>query len=65
MIHLKLGANCHGQKVFGPHDLTINLQISGKKIIKSIQERLLSLKDRLRDQVKEMHPSIIPPDHIL
>lgn len=43
-LHFFINGYCHGQKVL-QHDL--HFQLHGKKIIKSIQQRLLDYKDYL------------------
>ena len=49
LIHFKLRANCHGNSLFYPADLSLNFSLSGKKIIKSIQGRILTLKRKLAE----------------
>ena len=38
--------------------------LSGKKVIKSIQDRILQLKHTLRDAIKNAYPNKYPPDFI-
>ena len=55
MIHLRLKANCHGNSLFSPPEMTLNFNIQGKKLIKSIQDRILGLKEKLAQSVKNLH----------
>lgn len=63
-IHLRLSGQCHGQSLFELNQ-SITFNINGKKLIKSIQDRILSLKRELADMVMMNHPEITPPVHIL
>lgn len=45
---LSLNARCHGDRRVLKHDLVH--RFSGKKVIKSVQERILNLKQFLRDR---------------
>ena len=55
MIHLRLKASCHGNTLFSPSEMTLNFNIQGKKLIKSIQDRILRLKEKLAFSVQQMH----------
>lgn len=63
-VHFRLNGQCHGQNVFAQNQ-AITFNINGKKLIKSIQDRILSLKSALKDMVQACHPEIQPPVHIL
>ena len=54
MIHLRLKATCHGNSLFSPPEMTLNFNIQGKKLIKSIQDRILRLKEKLAFSVQQM-----------
>ena len=43
-IYFTLNGDCHGQKVF---EVDLYYQLQGKKIIKSVQERLIRAKDHI------------------
>jgi hypothetical protein len=45
-IKFQITGTCHGQQIF-ENDQALDYMVSGKKIIKSIQDRLLKLKESL------------------
>ena len=55
VTYFKLNGECHGKLVF-EHDL--KYQIQGKKVIKSIQERLVRAKDHIYNEIVRMEPGI-------
>jgi hypothetical protein len=63
-VQFRLSGECHGQNLFAQNQ-AITFNINGKKLIKSIQDRILSLKSALKDVVQACHPEIQPPPHIL
>lgn len=56
-VHFRLTGHCHGQGVFAPNQ-AVSFNINGKKLIKSIQDRILNLKSALKDMVQAYHPEI-------
>ena len=54
-VYLHLNGDCHKQKVFS-QDLVYQLQ--GKKLIKSIQDRLIRAKDYLAGMAVKYDPTM-------
>lgn len=63
-FQFRINGSCHGHKIFcGSQSLSFSL--SGKKVIKSIQDRIISLKQSLAETVRLAHPHKWPhTDHI-
>lgn len=55
IIQLKLSGYSHDSPIFSPSEFYLNFNIQGKKIIKSIQSRILDLKSKLSHQSKELN----------
>lgn len=55
MTYFKLNGECHGKLVF-EQDLKYSIQ--GKKVIKSIQERLIRAKEHIYNEVVRMDPNV-------
>lgn len=51
----RINGNCHGQKIFGGGHSGLNFTLSGKKVIKSIQDRIISLKKQLAETIKQSY----------
>ena len=55
MLDFKIQGSCHGMSLFRQYENNITFSISGKKMIKSIQNRILSLKDKLSKVAEKIH----------
>lgn len=51
--YFSLNGECHGQLVF---ERDLKFQLQGKKVIKSIQERLIRAKDYVFNQIVRIDP---------
>lgn len=62
---IKLNGVCHSHSIFEKHQQQLGIQLNGKKVIKSIQDRILKLKKLLKEEVQINYPNIKAPEHLL
>lgn len=61
----RINGTCHGQKVFAENSNSLSFSLSGKKVIKSIQDRILKLKTLLKNHIVKAYPRLQAPVQVI